>query len=78
MGLTTVRIGGYVVKNRQAVLDWLSDNIGSFSYKESTPRGFDFTGEGWVASWKQYGAGWFMDVRFNDPKHAAFFTLRWK
>ena len=76
--MTKVRIGGYIVKNRQEVLDWLSDNIGSFLHKESTPRGYDFTGTGWVASWKQYGSGWFMDVTFNDPKHAAFFILRWK
>ena len=76
--MTTIRIGAYIVKNRQEVLDWLDHNIGPFISKESIPRGFDYAGKGWVASWKQYGGGWFMDVKFNDPKHAAFFTLRWK
>lgn len=76
--MTTVRIGARMVKDRQEVLDWLSDNIGSFLYKESVPTGFDFTGTGWKANWHQFGGGWFMDVTFTDPKHAAFFTLRWK
>ena len=76
--MTPIRISARTVKNRQEVLDWLSDNVGYLIFKESTPRGFNFTGEGWVASWKQYGAGWFLYVTFNDPKHATFFTLRWK
>ena len=76
--MTTIRIGARAAKSPMEVIDWLDTNVGAFTCKESTPRGFDFTGKGWVASWKKYGSGWFMDVRFNDPKHAAFFTLRWK
>ena len=76
--MTTVRIGARAAKSLQEVIDWLDHNIGPFISKESIPRGFDYAGKGWVASWKQYGAGWFLDVTFNDPKHATFFTLRWK
>lgn len=72
----TIRVGARAVKNRQELLDWLSDNVGPALIKESTPRGFDFTGTGWAASWKVYGAGWFMDVNLSSTD-AALFKLRW-
>lgn len=74
---TRIRIGARAVKNRQELLDWLSDNVGSFLYKESTPRGYDFTGTGWAASWKQYAAGWFMDINFLNAADAGLFKIRW-
>lgn len=79
MGLTTVRIGARRAGKVQDVLDWLDANVGSFTRREVTGvTGIVYTGKNWSAHWKQYGAGWFMDVSFNDPKHATFFTLRWK
>lgn len=76
--MTTVRIGAKLAKNRQDVLDWLEQNVGAFISKDSVMTGYFFRGEGWMATWHQYGAGWFMDVAFDDPKHATFFTLYWK
>ena len=78
MVMTTIRLGARAAKNRQDVIDWLAQNVGSFLYKEDVVKGYDFVGTGWVAKWRQFGAGWFIDVTFDDPKHAAFFTLRWK
>ncbi len=77
--MTTVRIGASMVPNVVEVLIWLRDNVGN----SDLSRHFDshathYYGENWEARWCQFGAGWFMDVIFNDPKHAAFFTLRWK
>jgi glycine cleavage system H lipoate-binding protein len=77
--MTTVRIGAGTVKNVSEVLDWLDTNIGKSNRRNTTGIvGTEYIGQGWSAIWKPYGAGWFMDVKFNDPKHAAFFTLRWK
>ena len=73
----SIRIGARSVKNRQELLDWLSDNVGPALIKESTPRGYDFTGTGWTASWKQYAAGWFMDVNFLNAADAGLFKIRW-
>lgn len=78
MTTVRIRIGAGIVNHRQDVIDWLVQNVGSFLYKEDVVKGYDFVGTGWVAKWRQFGAGWFMDVSFTDPKHAAFFTLRWK
>lgn len=72
-----VKIGARAVKNRQDVLDWLNDNVGSFISKQDTVKGYDFTGNGWVCSWRRYGAGWFMDVDFSSTTDAALFKLRW-
>lgn len=77
--MSTVRIGASVAKSVQEVLDWLDTNVGKLNRRESTGIvGIVYIGENWTAHWKQFGAGWFMDVKFNDPKHASFFTLRWK
>ncbi len=77
--MTKVRIGASRAKNVQEVLDWLDNNIGTFNRREVTGvTGVVYIGKNWTAHWKQYGSGWFMDVTFNDPKHAVFFTLRWK
>jgi hypothetical protein len=75
---TTVRIGASRVNNVRELLDWLHANVGEFNGRELTGTGTEYTGANWTAKWRPFGAGWFMDVRFNDPKHAAFFTLRWK
>jgi hypothetical protein len=76
--MTTVRIGAGIVKNVSEVLDWLHINVGEFKGRELTGTGTEYTGDNWTAKWRGYGAGWFMYVTFNDPKHAAFFILRWK
>lgn len=76
--MTKVRIGARDAKNRQDVIDWLDQNTGPFLSKADRSKGYDFIGTGWVAAWRPFGGGWFMDVTFTDPKHAAFFTLRWK
>ena len=76
--MTTVRIGARSAGNRQDVINWLEHNVGPFVYKEDRTTGYDFIGTGWVLAWRPFGAGWFIDVTFTDPKHAAFFTLRWK
>ncbi len=76
--MTTVRIGASMVDNVRVLLDWLHENVGEFKSREILGTGTKYLGENWSANWRQYGAGWFMDVTFNDPKHAAFFTLRWK
>lgn len=76
--MTTVRIGASMVKNVKEVLDWLHINVGEFKGREITGTGTEYTGDNWTAKWRQFGAGWFMYITFNDPKHAAFFTLRWK
>ena len=78
MTAVRIRIGAGIVNHRQDVIDWLVENVGAFLYKEDVVKGYDFVGAGWVAKWRQFGGGWFMDVTFDDPKHAAFFTLRWK
>jgi hypothetical protein len=79
MVMTTVRIGASVAKSPMEVIDWLDANVGKSNRRNSTGIvGTEYIGQNWSAIWKQYGAGWFMDVKFNDPKHAAFFTLRWK
>lgn len=78
MTTVRIRIGAGIVNHRQDVIDWLEHNVGPFNQKKDVPRGYDFIGEGWLAAWRQFGGGWFMDVTFTDPKHAAFFTLRWK
>lgn len=78
MTTVRIRIGAGIVNHRQDVIDWLEHNVGAFLYKEDVVKGYDFVGTGWIAQWRQYGAGWFMDVTFTDPKHASFFTLRWK
>lgn len=79
--MTKVRIGASMAKTDLEVLTWLCENIG----KSDLQRKFDpqrtgthYYGENWQASWHPYGSGWFMDVTFDDPKHATFFTLRWK
>ena len=74
---TRIRIGARAVKNRQELLVWLSDNVGPALYTKSTPRGFGFAGTGWTASWKQYGAGWFMDINFLNAADAGLFKIRW-
>lgn len=80
--MTTVRIGAGAVKNVREVLDWLHTNVGEFKGRELITTGpgigTEYTGDNWTAKWRGYGAGWFMYITFNDPKHAAFFTLRWK
>jgi len=76
--MTTVRIGASMAKNVQEVLNWLSNNVGEFHYMKQSIHNTKYYGEHWEASWRQYAAGWFMDVTFDDPKHASFFTLRWK
>lgn len=77
--MTTVRVGASMAKNVQEVLDWLSDNVGVFHRRFMVDtRVTHYHGEGWEARWRQYGAGWFMDVTFDDPKDAPFFVLRWK
>lgn len=77
--MTKIRIGASMAKNVQEVIDWLDVNVGSFNRREHTSiTGTVYVGKNWTAHWKQYGAGWFMDITFTDPKHAAFFTLRWK
>ena len=80
--MTTVRIGASIVKNVSEVLDWLHYNVGEFKGRELITTGpgigTEYTGDNWAAKWRGYGAGWFMYIVFNDPKHAAFFILRWK
>lgn len=77
--MTKIRIGASMSKNAHEVVEWLDTNIGPFNRKEVTGvTGIVYIGKNWIAHWKQYGAGWFMDVTFTDPKHAAFFTLCWK
>ena len=76
--MTTVRVGASMAKNAQEVLDWLHINVGDFVSRESVMKGIDYKGKNWSANWRQFGSGWFMYVTFNDPKHATFFTLRWK
>lgn len=78
--MTTVRIGASHAMNIQEVLDWLHTNAGEFHrrHSNSSYTTTHYYGEGWEGRWRQFGAGWFMDVTFDDPKHAAFFTLRWK
>lgn len=76
--MTTVRIGASMAKNVKEVLDWLHKNVGDFVRRKSVMKGTDYTGKNWTASWRQFGSGWFMDVTFDDPKHASFFALRWK
>lgn len=76
--MTTVRIGARTAKNRQDVIDWLTDNVGIFISKKDVIKGYDFIGQGWMACWRQFGGGWFIDVTFDDPTHATFFSLRWK
>jgi hypothetical protein len=78
MGLTKVRIGAGTVKNVSEVLDWLHYNVGEFKSREPTGTGTVYFGKNWTANWRGYGAGWFMYITFNDPKHATFFILRWK
>lgn len=76
--MTIVRIGASHAMNVQDVLDWLHHNVGEFHHRHLHTATTSYYGEGWEARWRQYGAGWFMDVTFDDPKHASFFTLRWK
>lgn len=78
--MTTVRIGASMAKNVQDVLDWLHINVGEFHrrHSNSSYTTTHYHGEGWLAAWRQFGGGWFMDITFDDPKHATFFTLRWK
>ncbi len=77
--MTTVRIGASVASSVLEVLIWLRDNVGdSDLHRHFDSHATHYYGENWEARWSQYGAGWFMDVIFDDPKHAAFFTLRWK
>ena len=80
--MTTVRIGAGAVKNVSEVLDWLHTNVGEFKGRELITTGpgigTEYTGDNWFARWRGYGAGWFMYVTFNDPKHATIFILRWK
>lgn len=77
--MTKVRIGARAAKNPQEVIEWLSNNIGPLKNKErGSITGIVYFGKNWSAHWKQYGAGWFMDVSFHDPKDAMFFSLRWK
>jgi len=77
--MNTVRVGASKAKNVQEVLDWLHENIGEFHRRHlSTSWTTSYYGEGWEARWRQFGSGWFMDVTFDDPKHATFFNLRWK
>lgn len=79
MGLIKVRIGARSAKSPQEVIDWLSNNVGSFSSKHTTGiTGIIYFGKNWAAHWKPYGSGWFLDVSFYDLKDATFFTLRWK
>ena len=80
MGVTTIRIGASMAKSLQEVIDWLRTNVGP---APDIPHFADarytyYYGENWEARWSQFGAGWFLDVTFNDPKDATFFTLRWK
>jgi hypothetical protein len=77
--MTTVRVGASMASNVLEVLIWLRDNVGDSDLR----RHFDshathYYGENWEARWCQFGAGWFMDVTFTDPKDATFFNLRWK
>lgn len=76
--MTTVRIGASHAMNVQEVLDWLHTNVGEFHRRHLNTATTRYYGEGWEAAWRQYGSGWFMDVEFDDPKHASFFSLRWK
>lgn len=78
MGLTKVRIGAGAVKNVSEVLDWLHANVGEFKSRHLTGTGTVYFGKNWAANWRGYGAGWFMYITFNDPKHATLFILRWK
>lgn len=79
MGLTKVRIGARAAKSAQNVVEWLDENIGPFTRKESIGvTGIIYIGKNWTAHWKQFGAGWFMDITFSDPVHATYFSLRWK
>jgi hypothetical protein len=79
MVMTKVRIGARAAKRPEEVIEWLSDNIGPLKNKETASiTGTVYFGKNWSAHWKQYGAGWFMDVSFHEPKHAMFFSLRWK
>jgi hypothetical protein len=80
MGMTTVRVGARAAKNVQDVVDWLNDNVGK---KSQRPHEFGaivtlYKGDGWTAKWRRFGSGWFMDITFDDPKHATFFSLCWK
>lgn len=76
--MTKVRIGAGTVKNVSEVLDWLHANVGEFKNREPTGTGTVYFGKNWTANWRGYGAGWFMYITFNDPKHATLFILRWK
>jgi hypothetical protein len=79
MVMTKVRIGARAAKRPEEVIEWLSNNISPFNSKHTTGiTGTVYFGKNWSAHWKQYGAGWFMDVSFHEPKHAMFFSLRWK
>ena len=76
--MTTVRIGASHAMNVQEVLDWLHHTVGEFHRRHLNTANTRYFGEGWEAVWRSFGGGWFMDVTFDDPKHATFFTLRWK
>lgn len=76
--MTTVRIGASMAKNVQEVINWLDQNVSTFKCREMTDNGIWYHGVTWAARWRQFGSGWFMDITFDDPKYASFFTLRWK
>lgn len=78
--MTTVLLNASMAKNAQEIIDWLNTNVGKLHGAVHTraDRLTHYHGDGWEARWRQYGAGWFMDVIFDDPFHATFFTLRWK
>jgi hypothetical protein len=75
-----IRISSGTGTTPQEILKWLDANVGKSNYRNTTDiLGTEYIGQGWSAHWKHYGHyGWFLDVKINDPKHAAFFTLRWK
>lgn len=77
--MTTVRIGVSVAKNELDVLIWLRDNVGySDLIRHFESHATCYYGENWEARWCHFGTGWSMDIIFDHPEHATFFSLRWK
>ncbi len=76
--MNTVRLGASKAKSVQEVLDWLENNVGEMFNRTLVTSGVEYEGIGWIAKWRQFGGGWFIDVSFTDPKLAFLFSLRWK
>lgn len=65
------------------LLAWLDNNVGELEKEERTDQrthyqSANYYGKNWTVHWRQYSAMWYMDVMFDDPKHATFFALKWQ